>query len=135
MVDVDRLAAANERDGHLGTDAVLSRIVEALITVVGPGGTVNRFRGDEFVAFRPVDDVADARRVADDARQAIADLRVRADGPDGPRTITGVTVSIGVAVAEGSPLDLTKLWWAADRALYAAKRGGRDTVHVIDTAD
>lgn len=132
MVDVDRFAAVNARHGYLGADAVLSRIAQAVTTVLGADSVVGRFGGDEFVAFRPVDGLADARRVADDARQAVADLRTRAEGPDGPRTITGVTVSIGVGV--GSPVDLTRLWWAADRALYIAKRAGRNTVHVIDTA-
>jgi len=132
MVDVDRFAAVNARDGYLGGDAVLSRIAQVVTTVLGPDSVVGRFGGDEFVAFRPVDDLADARRVADAARQSVADLRIRVEGPDEPWTITGVTVSVGVAV--GSPVDLTRLWWAADRALYAAKRAGRNTVHVIDTA-
>ena len=132
MVDVDRFAALNARNGHLGADAVLSQIAEALTTAVGPDGAVGRFGGDEFVALRPVDGVADARRVADNARQAVADLCIPGGSPDDPRTITGVTVSIGVGVGDGSPLDLTTLWWAADRALYAAKRAGRDTVRVVD---
>jgi len=106
---------------------VLSRIAEALTTVLGPDGVVGRFGGDEFVAFRPVDGVADARRVADNARWAVAGLCVRADGPDGPQTITGVTVSIGVAVGDRPPVDVTTLWWAADRALYAAKQASRNT--------
>lgn len=132
MVDVDRFAAVNARHGYLGADAVLWRIAQAVTTALGSDSVVGRFGGDEFVAFRPVDGLVDARRVADDARQAVADLRTRAEGPDGPRTITGVTVSVGVGV--GSPVDLTRLWWAADRALYVAKRAGRNTVHVIDTA-
>lgn len=68
-----------------------------------------RFGGDEFVALRPVNDVADARREADEARRAIADLRIMAERPDGSRTITGLTASVGVAVGHGPPLDLTTM--------------------------
>jgi len=132
VVDVDRFAVVNARVGYSASDAVLSRIAQALTAELGPDSVVGRFDSDEFVAFRPVDGLAEARQVADDARQAVADLWTSAGGRDESRVITGVTVSIGVGV--GSPVDLARLWWAADRALYIVKRAGRNTVHVIHTS-
>ena len=63
-------------------------------------------------------------------RARIAALRVEIPTPDGPLTVTGLTASIGAAIHPGHGDDLTALMHAADAALYAAKRAGRNTVRL-----
>jgi diguanylate cyclase (GGDEF)-like protein len=50
--------------------------------------------------------------------------------PDGPLTVAGLTASLGAAVHPGHGDELTALMQAADTALYAAKRAGRNTVRL-----
>ncbi|CAA9387111.1 MAG: hypothetical protein AVDCRST_MAG66-682, partial [uncultured Pseudonocardia sp.] len=76
-------------------------------------------------------DLAAAGRHAEAVRTAVARLDVTVDGPARPVRVAGVTASIGVATrASGpvSPAALARMLWAADRALYAAKQAGGDTV-------
>ena len=64
-------------------------------------------------------------------------LRVEIPTPDGPLTVSGLTVSIGGAVHPGSGQDLRALLQIADTALYSAKRAGRNMVrmgHSVPTA-
>jgi diguanylate cyclase (GGDEF)-like protein len=68
--------------------------------------------------------------VAERIRGRVARLRVEIPTPDGPLTVSGLTVSIGVAVAPAEGADLRTLLQIADTALYAAKRAGRNVVRV-----
>lgn len=116
VVDVDHFKRVNDIHGHHVGDEVLRHVGKALGGSVRASDLVARFGGEEFVALLPGCGPADAHKVAENLRTAIA-----ADGPPVP-----VTASAGVASYPAQATDGASLFEAADAALYEAKRGGRD---------
>jgi len=113
MVDVDSFKEINDTRGHEAGDRVLARVAEALVEAAREGDLIVRVAGDEFAALLPGTEIEAARRLAERLRQAVAD-----SDPEDP-----VTVSIGAAALEG---DLRGALLQADRALYEAKKSGRN---------
>jgi len=75
-------------------------------------------------------DASNVLAIAERIRSRVAALRVEIPTPDGPLTVTGLTASIGAAVRPRHGDDVGALMHAADAALYAAKRAGRNTVRL-----
>ncbi|MGA2044783.1 MAG: PAS domain S-box protein [Roseiarcus sp.] len=127
MIDVDRFKAFNDRFGHPAGDACLRRVARA-IESASPwlGDLVARYGGEEFAALLPDTDEAGAAVVAERIRLAVLALAIEHEA--GPARV--VTVSAGVAALEPGDSDgsVEALVLLADRALYCAKRGGRDQV-------
>ena len=126
MLDLDRFSAVNNDHGHAIGDAVLRRVAKAMADAVRVGDTVARFGGEEFVVIAPTADAAEAVLIAERIRAAVAAVSVSADGHD-----VGVTVSAGVASLTEDEVDGKALFRAADSALLAAKRAGRDRVVAV----
>ncbi|HEV8516258.1 MAG TPA: diguanylate cyclase [Candidatus Limnocylindrales bacterium] len=125
MVDIDHFKGLNDRYGHATGDLVLRRVAGAIATTVRADDLPARYGGEEFAVVLRRATPEQALDVAERLRQAVASLPLREMGIEEP-----VSVSVGVAVAEGSEAPLNELVAAADRALYAAKRAGRDRVVV-----
>ncbi|HKG93331.1 MAG TPA: diguanylate cyclase [Gemmatimonadaceae bacterium] len=127
VIDVDRFKQVNDTFGHLQGDDVLRLVAQALREGVGADGVVGRYAGDEFVALLPGAAPAQAREVAERLRLAVeaSCCPARDGGPD-----IRVSLSIGVAGAPEHSSDFDGLFAAADRALYQAKRRGRNAVAV-----
>ncbi len=126
MVDVDHFKRLNDEHGHLAGDEALRWLATILrVTLQGPSDIVSRFGGEEFAILLPDTDLAGAVAAAERIRCALA----QAELPECIRSSSRLTVSIGasatVPVMGENHLPLVQ--WA-DRALYAAKRGGRDRV-------
>jgi diguanylate cyclase (GGDEF)-like protein len=118
MVDIDHFKAVNDAHGHAVGDEMLRRVSKVLTEQVRVDDIVYRYGGEEFCIILPGADHQSARKVADRIVTATRDLR----GLDDVR----VTVSAGVAEGPGSQVNHTMV--AADRALFVAKRHGRDQV-------
>jgi diguanylate cyclase (GGDEF)-like protein/PAS domain S-box-containing protein len=133
LIDIDHFKAFNDRYGHPGGDQCLRLIADTIATVIRrPHDLVARYGGEEFVAVLPATTLDGAIQIAEALRAAIAALAVpHAAVPGG-----AVTASIGVAstVPTSDSLPAT-LVAAADGALYAAKRSGRNRVAVADRPD
>jgi diguanylate cyclase (GGDEF)-like protein len=117
MLDLDDFKAINDVHGHPYGDRVLLGVADALRTSVRGHDTVARMGGEEFAILLPNADADAAHDIADRARGAIADVQVEH---------ATLSCSAGVATAlpaDASPAHLLEL---ADRALYQAKRLGRD---------
>jgi diguanylate cyclase (GGDEF)-like protein len=98
---------------------VLRAVGRAIVANVRLEDTVARYGGEEFVVIAPRTDTAAAVMVAERIRAAIAALE-----PEGLR----ITTSAGVASLLADEVDGHALFRAADSALLAAKRAGRDRV-------
>jgi len=125
MIDVDFFKAFNDTYGHQSGDDCLRRVSAALSDhLPRAGDSVARYGGEEFAVLLPGTDAAGAFLLAERLRQQVARLGIphRASG-----VATHVTVSCGIASRrpQGDD-DPGTLVAAADAALYAAKRRGRD---------
>jgi diguanylate cyclase (GGDEF)-like protein len=132
VIDMDHFKRINEEYGHLGGDAALRAVGEALADEFRGYDAVGRFGGEEFVAFVPGVDMATASGVAERVRRRIESLRITSDVITSTDPLT-VTASIGVAVRGPHGDTLDELLHAADRALYVAKDAGRNAVCLADS--
>ena len=126
MIDADYFKRLNDEHGHLAGDEALRWLAGILrMTLHGPSDIVGRFGGEEFAVLLPETDLAGAVAAAERIRCALAEAEI----PECIRASSRLTVSIGASatVPAMGETHLTLVQWA-DRALYAAKRGGRDRV-------
>jgi diguanylate cyclase (GGDEF)-like protein len=124
VLDLDRFSAVNNDHGHAVGDSVLRRMAKAMAGAVRVGDTAVRYGGEEFVVIAPGADTTEAVAVAERIRAAVAAASTVGTDAHG----IGITVSAGVASLIGDELDGRDLFRAADSALLAAKRAGRDRV-------
>lgn len=132
LLDLDHFKRFNDHYGHVAGDAALKRVAACLATAVrGTDELAIRYGGEEMMLLLPDTDAADARALAERLRQGIEALAIPHDAI-GQGQI--VTASFGVAVAPAGPMPAEALIAAADDALYAAKRAGRNCVWPSDTS-
>lgn len=126
LMDVDYFKPFNDHYGHQAGDACLTRVAGALAAVVRrPGDLVARYGGEEFAIVLTGTDAGGAAAVAEAARASVAALGLSHVASS---VSSHVTVSIGAATMRGGSETVAALIAAADRALYAAKRAGRNRV-------
>jgi diguanylate cyclase (GGDEF)-like protein len=130
LVDVDHFKLVNDTHGHLTGDAVLRMLAAEMRQQVRESDPVGRFGGEEFAILLSGTTTVEACRVAERIRRGSGVVRVITND-----ALVGVTVSIGVAVLGSHGGDLSELLKAADKALYRAKRAGRDRVCLCEPAD
>lgn len=123
LVDVDHFKTVNDQHGHPVGDDALRHLGQVLREAVrGGDAVVGRLGGDELAVLLSACPPEVAERRAHDLVAAVrAQPLPLADG-----TLLPLTVSVGVAQAPTHANDVRALYTAADRALYEAKRGGRD---------
>jgi diguanylate cyclase (GGDEF)-like protein len=120
VADLDRFKAINDEHGHATGDAVLREVGERLRSGLRAFESVYRFGGEEFVVLLPGLGALEAAHVAE---------RLAEEVRGAPVNGLPVTISIGVAATTaGEPCRFEQLFDRADRALYVAKRDGRDQV-------
>jgi two-component system cell cycle response regulator len=125
LLDMDHFKAINDSYGHDAGDDVLREFAKRMRKNVRGIDLACRLGGEEFVVVMPETDLAVAYRVAERLRQNIAERLFTIE--DGGRSIE-VTISIGVATLEGPQDTGEALLKRADKALYSAKRDGRNRV-------
>lgn len=135
MADVDHFKEYNDHFGHVKGDECLQRVADALQdSLKRPLDKAGRYGGEEFILLWYDCSADDARRLGEEARQAVEDMHMR----QGPRASEHtVTISIGIASSEHrDQFDAGTLIRDADRALYHAKANGRNQVTLAgDLAD
>jgi len=126
MIDVDHFKKVNDTNGHPAGDKVLIGVAGVLKARLRPRDLVARYGGEEFVLVLPDTDAPGALVVAERARSLI-EAAVHSIGAGQPLR---VTVSLGCATSGGKLpyIGAADLLESADKALYAAKRGGRNRV-------
>jgi diguanylate cyclase (GGDEF)-like protein len=124
ILDVDEFKGVNDRFGHDVGDEVLREIALRLTDACRAGDSVARIGGEEFGLTLPRTSPEGARAAAERSRALIAGRPIRTSSRE-----LAVTVSVGVAtVGEEIRFDVSELFRAADEALYASKRAGRNRV-------
>lgn len=143
ILDLDHFKAVNDTHGHAVGDHVLTAVAHALRRVVRANDLVGRMGGEEFVVLprraasgcRSVElESVELEVVAERIRAHVADLRLEVPTLRGRLVISGLTVSVGGAVACARGSDLPALLQTADTALYEAKRAGRNAVRIAVTS-
>ena len=125
MVDIDHFKKLNDAVGHRAGDSTLREVADLLKGQVRKLDTLARYGGEEFALVLPQVGKAEALEVAEKLRRAVADhVFAFGDVQPGGR----VTLSVGLASLPGDAVTLEALVDAADSALYASKRGGRNVV-------
>ncbi|HWX24232.1 MAG TPA: sensor domain-containing diguanylate cyclase, partial [Vicinamibacteria bacterium] len=123
LLDIDHFKRLNDTFGHPAGDAVLKNVAQVLLRHLRRGDQAARYGGEEFAVILPGTDEEGAVHLADRIRAALEKSQVTVEG-----TRMGVTASFGAAVWPRDGATLEALLAAADRALYAAKQGGRNRV-------
>ncbi|UJA20391.1 diguanylate cyclase [Thermoleophilia bacterium SCSIO 60948] len=125
IADIDHFKQVNDRFGHDVGDEALSAVAQTLEAGVRASDFVGRYGGEEFLILLPDTDPSVAAGVAEKLRLAITRLDIPALGPS-------LSASFGVAAIPDHASEGDTLVRHADRALYAAKRGGRNRVEIAD---
>lgn len=140
MADIDHFKQINDRYGHLQGDMVLKKVAEILSTSMRQYiDTVGRYGGEEFMIILEDTDAQTAVTIIERIRKEIEQTRFsridEAGKKDGTRFLT-LTVSFGISSLAGFGPDLPEPGeWInrADKALYAAKKKGRNQTQVFST--
>jgi diguanylate cyclase (GGDEF)-like protein len=122
MIDIDRFKVLNDTYGHGVGDDVLRAVAGAIVTGVREEDVPARYGGEEFVVLLRNPRATIATEIGERVRMTVRSLDLRALG------VPCVSVSVGVAVATSEDEPIARLIERADRALYRAKRAGRDRV-------
>ncbi|MFI5239823.1 MAG: diguanylate cyclase [Gemmatimonadales bacterium] len=123
MIDIDRFKQVNDTYGHQAGDEVLKRVSLVLQQEIRNVDLCARYGGEEMALLLPQTDLAGGCQLAERLRIAVGDRPFVIGGRE-----IRVTISLGVATYPEGARDRDELFSAADRALYGAKRAGRNQV-------
>ena len=123
VIDLDHFKVINDRHGHQAGDSVLQAVAALLQSGTRASDVVCRYGGEEFVVIMPRATTSDAIRRAEQWRRGVESLRIEYEG-----ACLQVTLSAGVAAFPATGSDMDDVFRAADRALFEAKRAGRNQV-------
>ncbi len=128
MIDIDRFKSINDQYGHAAGDEMLRAVADVIRDSLRDTDPSGRYGGDEFAVVMRDAGMAEALATAERIRRGVERLH-----PD-PAAERTVTVSIGLAEADGRHAALREWIEAADGALYRAKSAGRNRVFVQEAA-
>lgn len=124
QLDIDHFKVVNDTHGHATGDLVLQSFADTVRRNVRDTDVLARWGGEEFVLLLCDTPAADAVALMERLRQAVQAMQVPVPQGDGP-----ITVTVSIGLARHTPADpLAGTLERADRALYAAKAGGRNRV-------
>jgi diguanylate cyclase (GGDEF)-like protein len=125
VVDIDHFKRINDELGHAAGDKALAATVRMIADLLRGGDLIGRLGGEEFLVLMPDTDAVQARHAAERMRACVEAAPVAFMGIERP-----LTVSIGVAEYRAEDGGFGPLLLRADRALYVAKRSGRNQVQL-----
>jgi len=127
FIDLDGFKPVNDNYGHAIGDRLLKEVAARLLSCLREGDTAARLGGDEFVVILLESDLDRAIKVTN---RILEVLRVPYE--IGKRTISNISASIGIAEYPEHAKELDDLLTAADNAMYAAKKSGKDRFAVFE---
>ncbi|MBZ5486417.1 GGDEF domain-containing protein [Halomonas aquamarina] len=126
LVDIDHFKLANDLHGHAAGDFLLVTLSDLARQILPEGALKTRLGGDEFAFLLNDTSAQQIQRVGDELRERFSEVAAKAFITPHP-----VTLSLGATLFSHPPKDLTALLEQSDRALYEAKRNGRDRLEVL----
>jgi diguanylate cyclase (GGDEF)-like protein len=129
LLDLDNFKRINDEHGHLTGDVVLQATAKRIASAVRDSDCLARWGGEEFAILVHDLDQDGIIALAERARRALVDHPIKVDGAEFP-----LTLSVGATLAIDGVTTADALVDAADQALYAAKRAGRNCVRLGDPA-
>lgn len=128
MMDLDHFKQLNDTWGHALGDRALRAFGGVLLTVTGSSDAVARLGGEEFAILLPGRSARSAMALAERLRATVEGLRL-SEGEE----LVRFTVSVGLSSLRAGEQSLEQMCHRADRALYQAKREGRNRVVLADS--
>ncbi len=129
MLDLDNFKSVNDRYGHDVGDRVLIRFAQVIKKNVRGTDIPARYGGEEFVVLLPHTGLEEAQRVAERIRSVFERTTFRFNGE-----VFRLTVSAGISSCHAGECNPRELLLTADKALYSAKRNGKNRVEVFSHA-
>lgn len=130
VIDIDNFKDFNDRYGHQAGDEILRGVSRAIRKAVRGMDVVARYGGEEFAALLPHTGREDAREIAERVRKGVEEIESESVDYDVP-----ITISLGVAEFPTDAANMDSLIDKADKAMYRAKRTGKNRVVVYDGED
>lgn len=129
MIDIDDFKRFNDTYGHVAGDECLQDVAQVLKSVVHyHGDVVARYGGEEFAIILPNTDFSEARIVADQAVRAVRERGIAHESSELSEGVVTISAGYYALVSQGDMSEADTLKQQADRALYQAKRSGRNRV-------
>lgn len=125
MVDIDNFKKVNDTYGHPAGDAILRDVGKCMLSSIREPDLGFRYGGEEFAVILPASDIPAGKVVAERMRALIEHFPFKID-----LHVLKLTVSIGVASWPASAESIKEIISEADKALYEAKRNGKNQVSV-----
>lgn len=133
LCDIDRFKLYNDTHGHQAGDDMLKAVAQVLRNTVRRGDTVYRYGGEELLAILPEQPPDTAALAAERIRRGVEEIRISTREEAQPE---GVTISLGIAsLLPGQDKTAEDVLKEADKALYRAKRVGRNSLAVYGRED
>ncbi|WP_296184097.1 GGDEF domain-containing protein [Pseudomonas sp. UBA1879] len=126
LIDIDHFKSVNDLFGHIAGDRLLIMLSEIIRSALPNRALAARLGGDEFVILLGDTSSAQITELGSALRERFHDATQSFATPQ------PVTLSIGASLFDQTPASLSALIEQGDAALYASKRGGRDSVRVVD---
>lgn len=134
LVDIDHFKAVNDTHGHAAGDEVLKFVAHMLQSSIRAVDYIARYGGEEIAIILPETSAQDALVLAERLREGIAAHPFVVQRGFDDATIIPVTVSIGLASLPAEITTPSSLFEEADKALYSAKRTGRNKAILAENA-
>lgn len=128
IVDIDRFKNINDKYGHRAGDEALIQLGRILTNEIVPDGIVCRYGGEEFVIFFPHQSTTKVKMIMEITRKAVRKAVIRFE-----EKRIRITISVGISHRQSAARTLHEVLQAADRALYRAKKEGRNQVRFSKT--
>lgn len=124
MLDLDHFKKINDTFGHDAGDAILKEVGDVLEHAIRSSEVASRYGGEEFIILIHNVDLEQAKSKGEQLRSTVSKLPIKY----GAQPIGPITISIGIAIYPQDSDDTEKLIELADKALYSAKKNGRNRV-------
>lgn len=127
LIDIDNFKGVNDHHGHTSGDRLLIALSEMIRSLVPQGALAARLGGDEFVILLNPVSKEQVIELGSDLREQFQQLAAQTFA-----TPERVTLSIGANLFDQPPPSLAALIEQGDTTLYESKRGGRDSIRLVD---